>query len=139
MPDILHQVIVAAEPEKVYEALTEQNGLSGWWTTNASAEARVGAVDEFRFFNGEFVIKIEVAELEPGKKVAWNIKQSVPDWEGSHITWNLAPVGQGTKLLFGQYNYNASPESFATYNYNWGVHLTSLKAYLETGKGTPKS
>ncbi len=43
MPDVLHEVTIAAAPDKVYKALTEQQGLEAWWTTHAIAEAKVGS------------------------------------------------------------------------------------------------
>ncbi len=137
MLDILHEVIIEVGPVKVYKALTEQDGLAGWWTTNTKAEPKVGAVDEFRFRGGQFVIKMAVAELEAGKKVSWNVKQGAPDWEGTHVTWDLIPVEQGTKVLFGHRDYTSTQGSFASASYNWAVYITSLKGYLETGKGSP--
>jgi uncharacterized protein YndB with AHSA1/START domain len=32
MTDILHRITIEASPEALYRALTEQNGLSAWWT-----------------------------------------------------------------------------------------------------------
>ena len=34
MSDILHRIIIETSPDKLYKALTEQNGLSAWWTKN---------------------------------------------------------------------------------------------------------
>jgi uncharacterized protein YndB with AHSA1/START domain len=137
MADILHEVIIEARPEKVYQALTEQVRLAGWWTTNTQAEPRVGAVDEFKFNGGRFVIKMEVAELEPGTKVGWKVRQAVPDWEGTQVSWDLTPVEQATKVLFGHRGFSSASGSLPSASYNWATYLTSLKAYLETGKGSP--
>lgn len=134
MYDILHEVTIEAPPEKVYAAITEQKGLSGWWTTQVTAQAKVGTVSEFGF---EMVFKMRVDKLEPWRSIQWTALQGVPDWGGTIVTWDLTPVEKGTKLLFGHRNYASTEGSFANVNYNWGRFLTSLKTYVETGKGTP--
>jgi uncharacterized protein YndB with AHSA1/START domain len=47
----IHHVLDPAVPAaKVYEALTTEEGLAGWWTTDVSApDAAVGAAIDFRF------------------------------------------------------------------------------------------
>jgi hypothetical protein len=37
MPDILHRVGIQASAEKVYWALTDEEGLAGWWTRKVEA------------------------------------------------------------------------------------------------------
>jgi uncharacterized protein YndB with AHSA1/START domain len=49
MPDILHRVGIQASAEKVYWALTDEEGLAGWWTRKVEASPGVGSVIEFRF------------------------------------------------------------------------------------------
>jgi uncharacterized protein YndB with AHSA1/START domain len=68
--DILHRVGINASPEKLYEALSSQKGLAGWWTRNAKATPEVGTVNEFRFGDRGFS-HMNVAELVPGTRVRW--------------------------------------------------------------------
>jgi uncharacterized protein YndB with AHSA1/START domain len=139
MFDILHEVTIEAPPGKVYQAITEQEGLAAWWTTHTTAQPKVGAVNEFGFEGGQMIFKMRVDKLEAGRSVQWTVVQGVPDWGGTYVTWDLTPVENGTKLLFGHRNYASTEGSYANVNYNWGRFLTSLKAYLETGSGTPYS
>jgi uncharacterized protein YndB with AHSA1/START domain len=37
MPDILLEATINAPPEKLYQALTEQEGIRAWWTQQATA------------------------------------------------------------------------------------------------------
>ncbi|MEZ4672141.1 MAG: SRPBCC domain-containing protein [Anaerolineae bacterium] len=139
MPDILHELTIEGKPEAVYKAITEQDGLSSWWTVHATAQPKVGAVDEFRFGGGQIVMKMEVSKLEPGKAVQWKALQGAPDWGGTQVTWDLTPIETGTKLLFGHRDYASTEGSFASVSYQWAWFLTSLKSYIETGKGTPNT
>ena len=137
MADILHELTIAASPEQVYKAVTEQNGLASWWTKRTTAQPKEGTTAEFGFYGGQFTMKFQVTKLEPAKKVNWTVLQSGPDWAGTRITWDLTPDDKGTKVLFGHRDWTITDGSYASVNYNWGYFLTSLKAYLETGKGTP--
>jgi uncharacterized protein YndB with AHSA1/START domain len=69
MPDILLEVTIAAAPDNVFKALTEQQGLEGWWTTHMVAEPNVGSTVQVRFGDDPFVHKFEVIDLEPEHKV----------------------------------------------------------------------
>ena len=82
-------------------------------------------------------MKMQITDLKPNSRVDWKVLQSGPDWEGTRITWDLTPDDKGTKILFGHRDWTITNGSYASVNYNWGYFLTSLKAYLETGKGTP--
>ncbi len=134
MPDILHEVTIAASPDKVYQAITEEQAR--WWTSQAVAQPKVGSVGEFSFPSG-FVIKMEIANLEPGNKVDWIVKQGRPEWLGTHVTWDLTPVDNGTKVRFGHRNFASAEGSLAGASYTWAWYLTSLKDYVETGIGRP--
>ncbi len=135
MPDVLHEVTIAAAPDKVYKALTEQQGLEAWWTTHAVAEAKVGSTVQAHFRDGQIVIKMEVVTLSPAHKVEWMTLQAIPEWRGTQITWELSPAQNGTKVFFGHRGF--APEVGLLPINAWAFYLTSLKEYLETGKGNP--
>ena len=138
MPDILHEVTIAASPDQVFKAITEQQGLAAWWTTHIVAEPKVGSMIEARFFDGRSVHNMEVLTLEPGRKVGWITRQSfLPDWPETRVTWSLSPIQAGTKILFGQRGFASADGSLPKVSYGWAVYLTSLKEYLEKGKGNP--
>lgn len=139
MFDILHEVTIEASPDKVYQAITEEKGLAGWWTTHTTAQAKVGTISEFGFEGGNMIFKMKVDKLEPGHTVQWTPLQGAPDWGGTVVTWDLTPVEKGTKLLFGHRNYASTEGPYASVNFNWGWFLASLKAYVETSKGMPYS
>jgi uncharacterized protein YndB with AHSA1/START domain len=95
MADVLLEVPISAPPERVYQAITEQAGLARGWTPDVSkAEPRIGSVAEFRFGTG-YVVKVEVAALESGRRAAWSVRQGAPEMgeqpghlgPGAHRTW----------------------------------------------------
>jgi uncharacterized protein YndB with AHSA1/START domain len=137
MADILHEVTIDASPAKVYQALTEQSGLQGWWTEHTKAKAQTGTVSEFSFYGGMAVFKLSVDKLDPGSKVYWGVEQGPPGWENTRITWDLSGDDGKTKLLFGHRGWASTEGMYASVSYNWAWYMTSLKQYIETGKGTP--
>ncbi len=95
---------------------------------------------EARFFDGKSVHIMEVLTLEPYRKVEWITRQSfLPDWTETRVTWNLSPIENWTRILFGQRGFASADGSLPKVSYGWAVYLTSLKNYLEKGKGNPHS
>ena len=135
MADILHELTIKSPIEKVYRALTEAQGLSGWWTSGSKAQPTVGTISEFPFPG--IVLKLKVDSLEPGKKVVWSVAEAVPDWNDTLITWDLTDVEGGTKVLFGHRHYASTDGMYARFNISWAWHIMSLRDYLETGNGHP--
>src|SRR5688572_11016545 len=59
MPDILHRVGIKSTQNKVYEALTSIEGLSGWWTKDTKGESnKLGGLVQFRFGQNGFDMKV---------------------------------------------------------------------------------
>lgn len=49
MPDMLHEVIIDAPPNSVYEAITTEKGLKSWWTADTEATPEPKSVAVFGF------------------------------------------------------------------------------------------
>lgn len=138
MSDIVQELIIEATPENVFDALTLPDGIAEWWSNHVTAEPKVGSLNEIRFENGG-IFKMEITDLEAGKKVYWRCRLSPHDWEGSTITWDITPISKGVRLLFGQHNLTVGDTGYSIEETcaGWEYFLESLKSYLETGKGTP--
>jgi len=97
MPDIIQDVAIAAAPERVYDAITRLAELARWWTSAVTAEPRVGSTAEFRFDKGATVFNVEMAVLDPAKRVRWIVRHGPPHWEGTTVSWDIAPAGSATE------------------------------------------
>ena len=136
MPDILHRVGIRASADKVFAALTDASGLSGWWTRNVKASPTVGAVDEFRFGDKGFN-EMKVVELIPGRRVRWQCVNGAPEWIGTELTFDLQDKGGMTIVLFAQRGWKEPVEFMHYCSTKWAIYLLSLKALCETGVGLP--
>ena len=136
MFDINHQIGIKTSPEKVYEVLTSNKGLSEWWTNDVSGAGGVGSTIEFRFNGGgpDFT----VTELITNETVKWQHSGSMPEaWMGTEITFNLREENGQTFIRFTHANWKESSDFMAHCSTKWAVFLLSLKDALETGKGKP--
>jgi uncharacterized protein YndB with AHSA1/START domain len=136
MPAIIHRLFIDTNPEKVYQAITTQKGLSSWWTTKTKADAIVGSVAEF-WFADKYHDKMYIVNLEKNKVAEWECLDGDKEWIGTRIRFNITAQDGGTILHFRHYEWKKETDFFASCNYHWGQYMKSLKDYCETGKGEP--
>jgi uncharacterized protein YndB with AHSA1/START domain len=136
MVDILHRVgIESTTPNEVYAALTTLDGLSGWWTDDTQGDTTVGGILRFRFDVGGFDMK--VLELEPDKRVLWEVTDGPEEWIGTTVSWDLEQEGEYTVVLFAHQGWREPVEFMHHCSTKWAIFLMSLKSLVETGKGAP--
>ena len=136
MPDILHRVELKSSPADVYRALATPEGLAGWWTTDTKGRSEVGGTIAFRFGSrGGF--DMQVLELLPGKRVLWQVVSGPKEWIGTKVGFDLQPDGDATGVLFKHEGWKEPVEFMHHCSTKWAMFLMSLKASVETGKGSP--
>jgi len=135
MADIKHRLTIKVAPEKVYQAVTTQEGIESWWCKNTTAQPETGFLNIFIF--GKFRNEMKVTELVPHKKVAWECINSIEEWIGTTISFDLEEKDGHTVLRFVHGGWRAVTDMFASCNYDWALFLKSLKSFCETGIGTP--
>jgi len=135
MADIRHNVVIKATPEKIYQAVTTQEGIEAWWCTHTTAKPELGFVNIFIF--GQYHNEMKVTDLIPNKRAAWECINSIEEWIGTSISFDLEEKNGKTLLRFTQGNWKAVTDTFASCNYDWALFMKSLKSYCETGTGQP--
>ena len=157
MPNIRHELIIGTPAERVYHAITSQEGLSGWWTPDTIAKAEANSIARFAF-GPTYFKEMKITALKSPERVQWTCIAGADEWIGTTLTFNLEASDKKTLL-------NSQPETadqvrqqsstdvtllilqhdgwkdhtpmYAECNYTWGQFLRSLKLFCETGKGTP--
>ncbi len=133
--DIVHNVIIKTNPDRLYEAITTQKGLAGWWTPQVKAEPTVGTLSEFQFIGT--ILKFRVEAIEAARHVAWSSVQVPPDWEGTQVLFDITPEDNIVNLRFSHTGFASTGGSFGITSYSWAQYLRSIKLLLETGEGEP--
>lgn len=136
MVDILQRIGIKSSLDKVYQALTTVEGLAGWWTSNTQGEAdKVDGVVQFRFGAGGFDMK--VLELDPARRVLWQVVDGPEEWIGTTVVWDLKQDGDYVVILFKHQDWKEPVEFMHHCSTKWAIFLMSLKSLVETGKGAP--
>lgn len=136
LKSIFHSLLIEAPVEKVYEALTTQRGLAGWWTTETKAEPAAGTISRFSF-GPDYFKEMKIEELRPYNKVKWLCLKGFEEWIGTTVTFELEPHKRGCSLLFHHDRWKEYTREFAGCSFDWALFLRSLKFLCETGKGFP--
>ncbi|MFZ1805829.1 MAG: SRPBCC domain-containing protein [Cyclobacteriaceae bacterium] len=136
MVNIRHKLEVNASLATVFEKLTSQNGLAGWWTPDTNAKAEVNSILRFGFGSSYFK-EMKVIALEPEKKVEWKCITGTEEWIGTTIAFRLQKEDNRTMIYFSHNNWESYTPMFSQCSYDWAMFLRSLKHLCEKGKGFP--
>jgi uncharacterized protein YndB with AHSA1/START domain len=156
--DWTEYLLIGSPAEKIYSAITSQEGLSAWWTPGAKAKPQRNSVVRFAF-GPDYFKEMKITELEPAKQVKWTCVTGADEWIGTNIVFKLQPgdkepllrahpemedqiqqersVNKGTLSIFHHDGWKEYTPMFAECNYTWGRFLRSLKLLCETDKGRP--
>jgi uncharacterized protein YndB with AHSA1/START domain len=137
MADILHRIGIKTHSLKsVYDALTTEDGLSGWWTSNTRGNGnKAGDIIEFRFGGGGF--DMQVKELVKPSLVVWKLVEGPEEWMPTTISFELRQDGDYVIVLFKHLNWKEPVEFMHHCSTKWAIFLMSLKSLVETGTGSP--
>jgi len=135
MEKIRINVTVKASSENVYDALTTQEGLAGWWSKQTTAKPEIGYLNTFTF--GNLVNKMTVVELTSNERVVWRCAESIEEWIGTFISFELDDKDGKTLIRFTHGRWKQITDRVAGYTYDWARFMASLKSFCETGIGNP--
>ncbi|MDH3891861.1 MAG: SRPBCC domain-containing protein [candidate division Zixibacteria bacterium] len=135
MKEIYHCLHISAHLQEIYSALTDKEGLAGWWTKDVDVEGTPGSVSTFRFASGAFN-QMKIVLLEP-TRVCWECVDGHTEWIGTHVLFELSQDDEGVRVCFSHYGFREQTEYVGACSFHWAYYLTSLQKYCETGQGTP--
>lgn len=133
-----------ASTDKVYDALTSK--IPKWWTEQFEGTSnRQGENFTIRFGTNIFKT-MKVTELSPGKKVVWNVIDSLIDlpelnnkseWVGTKIEWVISQKENQTQLNLTHYGLTPQIECYTICEGGWEQFTYSLSEFINTGIGRP--
>ncbi|WP_198346414.1 MULTISPECIES: SDR family NAD(P)-dependent oxidoreductase [Nocardioides] len=134
--------VVARPADEVYAAV---NDPRAWW--DGEITGSTDALDaEFTYRYREHHRSVQrVAELVPGRRVAWEVVSSELDfvdepepWTGTRIVFEIELAEDGTRVTLTHRGLVPLRECYAACSAGWDhVAGRSLRHYLETGRGLP--
>lgn len=139
--EIVLAVDLDADPEKITDALTHQEGLASFWTPDVTASPEVGAELRFGFEPAPTDLLVTLDEVEPGQGIAWTVGDAWPHWADTTIRWSLqpSPTGSGTRVLLVHDGWDDDylDGELGSVAYTWSLVLGALKGYVESGTPQP--
>ena len=152
MSDYSTSLTVQQSADEVYAAILN---VGGWWTGEIEGRAdEVGVEFAYRHLPQHYSLQ-RVVELEPGRRVAWQVVDSKlafvsepSEWTGSQIVFDIAPAAAGsapehlragsTELRFTHIGLVLDVECFGACSTAWRHYVNgSLHSLITTGEGLP--
>jgi uncharacterized protein YndB with AHSA1/START domain len=136
---IHHALDIEAPKTKVWWALTDPQGLTGWWSTKMETGKAVAGAKLHWTFGGDFNPVMEITEIKDGSTLRWRCVDGHDNWTNNTFQFELLAFEDGrTRLRFSQYYaVELSDDDYGIYNFNWGYYLESLRLLCSTGVGKP--
>ncbi len=132
--EIRRSVVVAADREKVWRAITRPEHFSKWFGDQVQFE-RLAAGEVMTFFEEDYPGTI--AAVEPPERFAfyWTAETGYP--VETLVTFHLETVPEGTRITVTETGFEALPEDvrhipFDRNNEGWGIQMNNIAAYLQT-------
>ena len=142
-PTFVYVTYIAASPERVWEALTRPDLTEKYWfgyrvTAGGKAGERMTAVNPA----GRLAHDDPIIESDPPRKLVYGWKplyKDMPDERPSRVTFLLEPFKGQTRLTVTHDEFEDGSRIFGMISKGWPAVLSSLKSFLEMGRGLEPS
>ena len=149
-PDYSRAITVSADPAACFVAIARQ--MDQWWTRHTSgnlaapgARLRVDFPPAFGFWRFEATSVTKDARIEAICTDASHTPPGQPasierEWVGTRVIWEIVAKDTGTEITLTHHGLTPQLGCFGICIDGWDRFFAgSLKAYLDTGTGTPFS
>ncbi|MFC9560092.1 SRPBCC domain-containing protein [Agromyces sp. NPDC056965] len=148
MPDFEMTLFVAAVPDRVWDAITGEEGSRAvMWGSALQGELAPGARYEYvgPGQDGDETVHVygEVLQAVPGA-ILQLTEHPGPTYRENHaelrsrMTWRLEPAGESlTKLTFTNDEWSEGHPAESETSDTWPLVLSSFKSWVETGRALP--
>jgi uncharacterized protein YndB with AHSA1/START domain len=133
-------LLIKASQEKVFQALSTNHGIAGWWTGNVQGEHEKGGIVRLEFDGPGHLIEMRIDELRDSELVAWSCvaHNAFPEWPSTKVIFSLtAELEASCKLSFEHLGLKQKCECYGDCSRGWDHFLLSLTSFCETGAGFP--
>jgi uncharacterized protein YndB with AHSA1/START domain len=138
-PEFVYTVYIAAPAERVWNALVDGDVTRKYWGHENRSDWQPGSRWEHVRVGpgGEIDVAGRVIEIDPPHRLV--VSWFSPEAEGdpartSHVTYEVTAMGEETKLVVTHSDLNEESMRVGV-SAGWPLVLSSLKSYLESGKG----
>lgn len=142
-PQFVYVTYIASTPEKVWEALTKPDMTEKYWfgyrvTSDGKPGDYMTAVDPA----GKQAHHDPILESDPPRRLVYGwqpLYKDLPKERPSRVTFELTPFKGQTRLTVVHDEFDEGSKIFEMISKGWPAVLSSMKSFLETGRGLDPS
>ena len=142
-PRFVYVTYIAASPDKVWAALTKPDlSEQFWFGYRVQADGGKGGRMTAHNPAGRLAHDDPIIESDPPNRLVYGWKplyRDLPDERPSRVTFTLEPFKGQTRLTVVHDEFEEGSKMFDMISAGWPAVLSSLKSFLETGKGLESS
>ena len=137
---IQRSIVVEATPEKVWAALTTEDGIKGWFGDIVEIDLKPGGEAVFGWSDFESSSQAVIEVVEPHTRFAyrWAAQDtSVEEGPASLVEFLIDVDETGTRITVVETGFASFPEDTRDYHFEentkgWKSEMDDLAAYLES-------
>lgn len=143
-PRIVHQIIIKASQERVWEAITTPEFTSRYYYgSTLKTDLTVGSPFTYHMSNGSPIVEGEVVLSDPPNRLVHTYHSLWPPMNEdapTRVTWELEAMSGGvTKVTVVHEDFQGETATYqGLQSGGWAWILSNMKTLLETGEAMPQ-
>jgi uncharacterized protein YndB with AHSA1/START domain len=142
-PSFLYVLYIASTPEKVWQALTDPNMTEQYWFGyRISAHGKAGDPVTAVSPKGKEVHRDVLLESDPPRRLSYSwhpLYKEMQDERPSRVTFTIEPFKNQARLTIVHDDFEEGSKVYESIKGGWSAVLSSLKSFLESGRGLEPS
>jgi len=142
-PSFVYVTYIAASPDRVWEALTKPDiSEKYWFGYRVQADGKAGERMTAHSPTGKLAHDDPIIESDPPRRLVYAWQPLYKDMQGerpSRVTFELEALKGQTRLTIVHDEFDEGSKIFGLISKGWPAVLSSLKSYLEVGRGLQPS
>jgi uncharacterized protein YndB with AHSA1/START domain len=129
---IVRSIEIGAEPDRVFQLLTDERALVRWWPDVAELEPRLGGRVRFAFRGGASIVTGELTRFEPPRALGLTWVRAETPGVTTSVEFTITPLDGGrSRVEVVHAGWEAAPELRPMHDAGWAHFLGSLAALAE--------
>lgn len=142
-PEFVYVIYIASTPEKVWQALTDPDVSEKYWFGyRIAAGGKVG--DRMTAISpaGKKAHDDPILESDPPRRLSYSwhpLYKGMQDERPSRVTFMIEPFKSQVRLTVVHDDFDEGSKVYESIKGGWPAVLSSLKSFLESGRGLEPS